>query len=227
MTRRNLTGLKEYLASASGRAERFVISIDGPGASGKSVFGDRLNGLLPDSQIIRFDDFYVPVSDPSIIGSNFDWLRLVKEVLEPLKNGTAAKYRALNWKSMALDKWVPVENRKFTIIDGVTSGRRELRKYVDFLVFVDAPEKERLSRGLGRDGIGVMGKWIRDWIPRENAYFDSALHRTRESADLVVNGLYEESRDADAFETLHEKDAYFGNQSHQADDDGREQPRLD
>ena len=53
------------------------------------------------------------------------------------------------------------------------------------LVWVDTPSDVRLARGLERDGEPMREHWLR-WRVQEDAMF--ARHRTRERADVVVDG---------------------------------------
>ena len=52
------------------------------------------------------------------------------------------------------------EDKYIIAIDGVTSSRLELRKYIDFIIFVDTPYNIRLSRGIERDAIEAKEIWI-------------------------------------------------------------------
>jgi uridine kinase len=207
--KRDLNDLKEYFIEASRNSEIFVIAIDGPGASGKSVFTEKLRTVLTHCHVLHLDDFYLPGSDPSVIGSNFDWQRLLKQVLEPLKTKNTIQYRAFNWNTNELDDWKIIQKQKFFIIEGVTSGRYELRQYVDFIIFIDTPYENRLLRGIERDGIEAKDKWINDWMPREQRYVESKLHKPKENANLVIDGTYETAEDVNTINTVKERSEYF------------------
>jgi uridine kinase len=207
--KRNLYRLKDYFFDVSRNAEVFIIAVDGPGASGKSVFADKLRIVLAPCQVVHFDDFYIPISDPSVIGSNFDWQRLIQQVLEPLKSDTPITYQAFNWNTNTLDEWKILKKEKFIIIEGVTSGRYELRHYMDFMIFITTPYDNRLLRGIDRDGIETKAKWINDWMPREQRYEESELHQPRAKANMVIDGTFKIADDLNAIYTLEERGEYF------------------
>jgi uridine kinase len=189
MTRR-LLQLAGFFDNISKEQESFIIAVDGRGGAGKSFFVDHLCRYMNDYEIIHFDDFYLPVSNPEIIGSNFDWQRLQTEVLLPYKKNRKCNYQIYNWITKSLDSRKEITGKKYLFIEGVTSGRMELRDYLNFIIFVDTPGDIALKRGIERDGEKIRDQWLNDWLPRENNYFNSTLHRTKMISDLVIDGTY-------------------------------------
>jgi uridine kinase len=185
---RNLSKLVTYFEKASRETDKFIIAIDGPGGSGKSFFAEKLSRLLKDTEVVHFDDFYLPRYDPEIIGSNFDWCRLIEQVLVPLTDHKKCKYQVYNWITKELDGHKKLQDSKYLIVEGVTSGRLELRKYLNFIIFVETPFDIRLNRGIERDGIEIKDQWLNEWIPMEDKYFESSIHQTQSISDLVIDG---------------------------------------
>jgi uridine kinase len=184
--KRSLQKLSLFFDIISRENDPFIIAVDGPGGSGKSFFVDHID----DYDVVHFDDFYLPVSDPEIIGSNFDWQRLQTEVLLPYKRNKKCNYQIYNWITNSLDSRKKITGKKYLFIEDVTSGRLELRDYLNFIIFVDAPGEITLKRGIERDGEKIRDQWLNDWHPRENNYFESSLHRTKLISDLVIDGTY-------------------------------------
>jgi uridine kinase len=204
---RNLDQLVTCLKNISQNIQRFIIVIDGPGGSGKSFLAKKLCVLLEDCEIVHFDDFYLPHSDSEIIGSNFDWRRLIDQVLLPVTKHSNSKYQIYNWVTNTLDDWKETGNTKFVIVEGVTSGRLELREFLNFIIFIESPPEINLIHGIERDGIGMKDKWLNDWIPRELKYFNSEIHATKAASDLVVDGTYESSG-MDCIKTIYESSIF-------------------
>ena len=166
--------------------------------------------FLEDCDIVHFDDFYLPHSDPEIIGSNFDWHRLINQVLVPVTKHLNSKYQMYNWVTNKLDDWEKTGDAKFIILEGVTSGRLELREFLNFIIFIESPSETNLKRGIERDGIGIKDIWLKDWMPRELKYFNSEIHLTKAASDLVVDGTYENS-DTDCIKTMYESNTFSQN----------------
>jgi len=207
--KRNLHQLVAYFNDSSQNQDRFFIAIDGPGGSGKSFFTEKLCGILKDFDIVHLDDFYLPTYKPDIIGSNFDWQRLMNQVLFPFMKNSACKYQINNWTTNKLDNWKEIIGKKYLLIEGVTSGRLELRKYLNFIIFIETPPEIRLKRGVQRDGESYRNKWLNEWMPAESKYFDSEIHNTKSICNLVVDGTFNDTSNIDMIKTLYEKDDYF------------------
>jgi len=83
--------LGEGINDNSKKQSTFLIGIDGCGGSGKSTFADKIKEDFLDVTVVHMDDFYLPSSlimkiEPTKkpIGADFDWIRLLNQVLEPL-----------------------------------------------------------------------------------------------------------------------------------------------
>ena len=114
----------------------------------------------------------------------FDWQRMRREALEPLRLGRAARYRPYDWVAGGglVAAEVEVAPADVVIVDGVYSARPEFGDLIDLAVLVDTPAEERLrrlrARGHGND------RWWSRWSAAEDVYFASV----RASFDLVVSG---------------------------------------
>jgi len=77
-----------------------LVSIDGPGGTGKTTLASSLQFLDPLIAVVHMDDFDLPsngkiVGNPRVkaIGADTDWQRLLHEVILPLREGRKGKYR--------------------------------------------------------------------------------------------------------------------------------------
>ena len=153
------------------------IAVDAGGGAGKSTFSDRLAAGL-DAATVAMDDF-------GSFEDLYDVDRLLNEAIEPLAAGRAARYRAWDWWRRELREERDIPPNPFVVLEGISSGRVELRPFVSFLVWIDCPPDIRLKRGLERDGPDALSIWER-WMRWEDEY--AAREHPRERADLIVDG---------------------------------------
>jgi uridine kinase len=175
----------EVLAAPARLGPVRLVAVDGPAGSGKTTFATRLAGALRDRAAtvieMHIDDLLEGWG-----GLSGYWPRLESGVLAPLRRGEPGAYRPYDWvEGRFFDSWQPVPVPDVLIIEGVTSGRAELGADLTLLVWVEAPEGLRLSRGVERDGEALYGHWVR-WMAEEGAHF--AENDTRNRADLRIDG---------------------------------------
>lgn len=170
-----------------------IIGIDGCGGSGKSTFANKLREECPNATVVHMDDFYLPSGqiinthpEKKPIGADFDWKRLLIQVLEPISIGKEGRYQRYHWETDNLAEWHTVPVGGIVIIEGVYSTRKELANKYDLKIWVDCPREIRLSRGLERDGEEARNMWENNWMISEDIYVEK--HQPIESADIVVNG---------------------------------------
>lgn len=187
----------EQLINAKGsirrRQETLLIGIDGCGGSGKSTLAKQLKNSCSAVTLVQMDDFYLPSSQrvdvhpkEKPIGADFDWDRLLKEVLEPLSRNEEGCYQRYDWEKDDLAEWHTVRVGGIVVIEGVYSLRDELVDKYDYTIWVDCPRDMRLSRGIERDGEDARDTWENDWMISEDLYVKEQNPLSK--ADLVVNG---------------------------------------
>jgi uridine kinase len=176
------------------RGERpLLVALDGPSAAGTTTLAGALAPLLGAS-VVHGDDFYRDMPDDqrraltSVEGVQwyFDWQRLRREALEPLKAGTPAGFRPYSWRPEGglADEVVTIAPSDVLIVEGVYAARPELADLADVAVLVDTAAPERMRRLVAR------GHGNEEWWPRWDAaemYYFTAI-RPRDSFDLVVPG---------------------------------------
>ena len=155
------------------RQGRARIAIDGNSGAGKSTLGALLAGVYG-GNLYHMDDFFLPpqrktrerLAEP---GGNVDRERFFAEVLSRL--GTAFSYRPWRCHEGALAAPVAVEPRAVEIVEGVYSLHPDLRNAYDLRVFLAIPPKAQAERIRARSGEAMLERFVREWIPLENAYF--------------------------------------------------------
>jgi hypothetical protein len=159
-----------------------LVGVDGPSGSGKSTLAARLVARSH-APLIQVDDF---VSWPDFAGW---WPRFESEVLLPLQAGSDAHYRVRDWTNdefgTSLNGWKTVAWAPLVILEGVTCTRRAAADTLAFRIWVEAPGRLRLTRGMQRDGESHRLLWL-DWMEQERQFFTD--DGTRARADLRVDG---------------------------------------
>ena len=169
----------------------YVVALDGFSGAGKSTIARAVANRL-DAATVHGDDFYRDLSRTDRLAlcpedgvdRYFDWPRLRREALEPLRHGTEARFRAFDWDAghgLAAERRIPA--RAVIVLDGVYSARPTLSGLVDLTVYVDAPEPVRRERRRARQD---PPEWEAGWDAAEHVYFSRI--RPPHSFDLVVSG---------------------------------------
>jgi uridine kinase len=156
-----------------------LVAIDGPGGAGKTTFAAGLSAALNDCPVLHTDDF-ASWDEP------LDWWpRMLAEALGPLARGKRAQFRRYDWEARRLGDEVVVEPEPVVIVEGVSSSRSEWAELLAFSIWIETPRRERLRRGLERDGPAFAEQW-EVWMAAEDAYV--ARDRPEVRADVVVDG---------------------------------------
>jgi uridine kinase len=176
----------EVVAAAAGLARRrpgqtLFVGIDGFGAAGKSTLAAAIVTAIPQAVVVPIDDFW----GPSI--PEWDWARFRAQVLAPLLADRPARYQVWDWDCDTGGEWVEFAPGRMVVIEGVSATRDEAGVPWDLTVWVEAPRELRLARALERDGRAMLGRWLDDWMPSEQAY--AARQRPLDRVDLLVHGI--------------------------------------
>lgn len=185
----------ESMKSAIDRVERLLaegrcafVAIDGPCASGKTVFAASLHERFG-GNVLHMDDFFLRpeqrtperFAEP---GGNVDRERFEAEVLKPLAAGKAVRYRPWDCHTGDFATSRSVEPAALTVVEGSYSMHPALRGYYDLTMCLIVDPSERL-RCLEARNPRMLQRFIDEWIPLENRYFEST--NTQGSADLLVD----------------------------------------
>ena len=154
-----------------------VLAVDGPAGSGKTTLAAAVADLVPGASVVHTDDMLagwtgLPGLSEALLG-----------LLEPLAAGGPGRYRRFDWDADRFAEEVVVDPSPLLVVEGVGSGA--LPGLVTVLAWVEAPYDLRIRRGIARDGDAFAPHW-ETWADAEMAHF--AEHRTRERADVVIDG---------------------------------------
>ncbi len=182
------------LRNADGRP--VLVAIDGRCGSGKS-FLCRLLGEVYDCNQIHVDDFFLRPEQRTQerlteVGGNVDYERFQKEVLKPLLTRRQVfDYQRYDCMQQRLTKLVTVREKPLTIIEGSYSLHPYFGDIYDLKLFMDLDKETQKQRLLERNGEYMLGRFLSEWIPKEEAYFKT--HNIREKSDLVLSSELQNS----------------------------------
>lgn len=161
-----------------------LVCVDGPAGSGKTTLAERIATLLradgAEVAVLHLDDLYEGWS-----GLGGAWHRIEDQVLAPLGHGVPGRWQRYDWEAGAFAEWRDLPVPDVLVLEGCGSCPAAVDDRVALRVFVEAPPRLRLRRGIERDGEALRAEWIR-WQVQEAAQFEA--ERTRERADVVVDG---------------------------------------
>ncbi len=160
------------------QTKRLLITVDGPCASGKTTFAQKLSELLH-APVIHTDDYVVPHARKTpdrlaVPGGNCDAERLVAEVLRPFEKGEPIQFRRYDCETDRLlpEETLP-EGTRILILEGCYSNLEPIRAYAGLRLFMDTPEEIRLERLRKRETPESLQVFMTKWIPLENAYLEA------------------------------------------------------
>lgn len=176
---------------AENKADRLLVTIDGPCASGKTTFARRLSEALC-APVIHTDDFVIPHARKTaerlaLPGGNCDAERLVQEVLAPFQKGEQVRFRRYDCRADCL---LPEEELRegvrVLILEGSYCNLPVIRKFAALRLFVDTPEAIRMERLQIRETPESLRRFREMWIPLENAYFQA--YHLPDGGCMIVSG---------------------------------------
>jgi uridine kinase len=168
-----------------------LVCVDGPAGSGKTTLADslvrRLRAAATTVELLHMDDVY-----EGWAGLDVGMATVATSVVLPLQAGRAGRYRRFDWHREEFAEEHRVRPVGVLVVEGVGSGGAAYADVTSLLVWVTAPSAVRLERGVARDGEHLRERWLA-WRAAEDAMFER--ERTRERADVVVDGLTGEVRE--------------------------------
>lgn len=169
-----------------------LVGVDGLGGAGKTTFCTELQERINGVQLVSLDEFYRVSSERERVKSKglpseeeLDYPKLINEVLEPILKGQAANFTGYNWQTDVYDHKRKVEPQGVVIIEGVFALCKQLRKYYDYKIWVDAPGEVREHRVLEREGAEFYKNWEKSTSASYALY--EKQHNPRLAADIIVS----------------------------------------
>ncbi|MBN1893408.1 hypothetical protein JW906_02890 [bacterium] len=118
-----------------------IISISGAGGSGKSAFSRLLVDILPETAVLRLDDYRLPRHEREkgrILGSDpraYDW-GLLEGHLRMIREGKLFQAPVYDDVSGFSGRTFLFKPARFNLLDGELSGMDRLRPFMDWCIFI-------------------------------------------------------------------------------------------
>ncbi len=128
------------------------------------------------------DDFYDGWNDPFSAKMT---ARVTSQILMPFAQGLPVSYQIFNWHLNRFDLKKQLGQSKYLILEGVGSGQRGFRNYLEKIIWINCDPQIGFERVIVRDGEGVrhqMNKFLID----QNNHFAAEL--SENAADYTLNG---------------------------------------
>ena len=163
----------DRLLARQGRAR---VVIDGCCASGKTTLSNLLEEIY-DAQVLHMDDYFLPFErkTPERLaqpGGNVDYERFSAEIGDHLDDRMLI-YRPYDCHRGELAEEVVSVRKSVQVVEGVYSLRPGLVPACDISVFMRVNRDEQLRRLRGRGGEALLRRFVNEWIPMEERYFDA------------------------------------------------------
>jgi uridine kinase len=166
-----------------------MIAIDGPAGAGKSTLAKRIKSNLQEQSglktaIVHMDDLYDGWENALTVQLT---KTLINQILVPVSLAKNFSYRKYNWLSGSFGDFSEEDSPEILILEGVGSGQKATRRYLDQLIWIDIDAETGLQRVLQRDG-DYLENEMRVWQMREISHFSK--ENTRDSATIRINGSF-------------------------------------
>lgn len=169
-----------------GRQKWVTVAIDGPSGAGKSTLAALLAELY-DASLFHMDHFFLPPDRKtsarlSAPGGNADWERFYTEVARPLGEGRPFRFHIYDCAANAYSLTESIWPKRLRLVEGVYSLHPALAGLYDLKVFLHVGKAEQKRRIAQRSGEAMLQRFLMEWIPLEDRYFDAL--RIAEGCDL-------------------------------------------
>ena len=185
------------------RKRPLILAVDGRCASGKSTFARELSGVCL-AEVIHMDDFFLRPQQRTKerlaeAGGNIDRERFLQEVAVLLgeyrkaedvvsekkwNHDTLLTYRRYDCSRQELTDTVQIKRSPLIIVEGAYSCHPCFGDIYDLRVFMDVEDERQRERVKKRNGADMLPRFLEEWIPKENAYFERFC--IRENCDYLV-----------------------------------------
>ena len=178
---------KQYIPYIQLLDKEGILAIEGNSASGKSTLASLLSKAknLP---IISMDEFFLQPHQRTKerfaeIGGNVDYERFNQEVINKLNEQTIT-YQVFDCSCMQLTSTKTIDISKGLIVEGCYSHHPYFKEYMDYKVFLSIDRETQVSRIRKRNGEVMLQRFVNEWIPKEDVYFET--YNIKEESDIIL-----------------------------------------
>lgn len=166
-----------------------IIAIDGKCASGKTTLGYYLKEYF-NCNLFHMDDFFLQnyqrtKERMSEVGGNVDYERFKSEVIIPIREHKSVMYREFKCNKKEILEGHKIEFKRLNIIEGSYSQHPYFEDIYNLRIFTKISYEKQIERIRKRNGEQMLKKFIDEWIPKENAYFEK--FKIEEKSMVILN----------------------------------------
>ncbi len=167
--------------------DTIMIAIDGKCASGKTTLAYYLQSIYA-CNLYHMDDFFLREEQKSEervneIGGNIDYERFKTEVIDKLLKKQDVIYKKYNCMEKEFEELTQkMKHKRLNIIEGSYSLHPYFGNIYDLKIFMNIEDLRQIDLIRKRNGEEKLERFINEWIPKENAYFDKFV----EMKDCVI-----------------------------------------
>ncbi|MDO5520150.1 MAG: hypothetical protein Q4G58_06630 [bacterium] len=176
-----VTAVNELVRNS--KKQVLVVGIDGMCASGKTTLGYYLKSLF-DCNLFHMDDFFLQPWQRTMerlneVGGNVDYERFKEEVLDRVLSQQEVEYRPYRCMEGVIMEGQMIPWKRLTIIEGSYSLHPYFGDCYDLHIFTQLTKQEQLNRIRKRNGEEKLTRFVKEWIPKEEAYFEKYQIKNR------------------------------------------------
>jgi len=177
--------LKSFISYIKANNKKIFVAIEGKCTSGKTTLSNLLENDF-DITLLHADDFFLndKQKEKEIpIGEYIDQDRIDK-LLTDIKTNNTVTYQKYDCTNKCYLDMVMEDVKDIVILEGVYSYNSLLSKHFNYLVFIHIDKDIQNNRLLKRSSPFIYNKFITEWIPRENEYFN--YFEILEKSDIII-----------------------------------------
>jgi anthranilate synthase component 1/para-aminobenzoate synthetase len=174
-----------------------IIAIDGRSGAGKTTLAVELAARLREHHkvsLFHLEDIY-----PGWNGLAAGIDRYASTVLAPLHRGEPAEWVSWDWNAHYDGDTRTTLPAEIVLVEGVGAAAEAARPYLSAVIWADAPEQDRRSRALARDGESYEPYWD-EWAAQEQEWL--ARDDVPAHADIRVHNLADGAAPAEVLQAL-------------------------
>lgn len=154
-----------------------LLGIDGNCGAGKSTLAKSIQEKY-DCNLFHMDDFFLQpeqrtekrLKEP---GGNVDYERFLKEVVSRLLKGEEVIYRPYCCKTQTIESVQVIPFKRLNIIEGSYSLHPYFGDIYHKKIFLSIDFEDQVEMIRQREGEEKLKRFVKEWIPKENEYFDT------------------------------------------------------